>query len=257
MRVALKFLVLAVAVSMAMGQSEAPNDIAKKNEANQLYNDGNALYKKGNFQGAIEKYTGAIAIIPEYQYYYQLGLCYKNLRQMDKAVAEFENSIKLKPDFAVGHYALGGAYLAMADYDKSIESFKSVLKADPNMDRAIRGITEAYAGKAQQLLQAGKIEDAGKTVDEAMAKEYDNSKLYLLAARIYNKLSQWEKALDMAQKALEVKKRGSKGAEYFELGVAYKNLKEYAKARKAFQESKKDPTYARNAQYELDGLRGR
>jgi tetratricopeptide (TPR) repeat protein len=66
-----------------------------------------------------------------------------------------------------------------------------------------------------------------------------------------------EKALEAAQEAIQLKKRGAKGAEYFEVGLAYKKLKDYDKARTAFLEAKKDPSYSRNAQYELDGLKGK
>ncbi|MEX0737125.1 MAG: hypothetical protein WD182_06755, partial [Bacteroidota bacterium] len=60
-----------------------------------------------------------------------------------------------------------------------------------------------------------------------------------------------------AEEAIKQKKRGAKGAEYFEIGLAYKKMKDNEKARAAFAEAKKDPTYSRNAQYELDGLKGR
>ncbi len=255
MRKLLGILLIVAGVASALAQSTPPPE--PKVQADILFNEGNALFKKGDYQGAIEKYSSAIALAPDYKYHYQLGLSYKNSRQMDKAIAEFENSIKLKNDFTVGYLALGGAYLTTAEYAKSIEAFKSVLKLEPKNERAIKAISEAYAGNAQYLINEGKFEEAGRELDGAMVQEYDNPKLYLLAARIYNRLGQPEKAFDAAEHALKTKKRGSRGAEYFELGVALKGLQQYAKAREAFNEARKDPSYAKNAQYELDGLKGK
>lgn len=239
----------------AFSQSSAPDP--KKIEADKLYNEGNALFRSGNYTGAIEKYSASLALAKDFRYYYQLGLSYKNARQTDKAIEAFEESIKLKTDFYQGYNALGGTLLASRVYDKSIEAFKQALKYNPQMSQAVTGIGEAYAGQAQQLVNDGKFSDAGKLVDEALDQHPNNPKLYLVGAIVYNKLDQPEKAIQAAEEAIKQKKRGAKGAEYFEIGLAYKKMKDHEKARSAFAEAKKDPAYSRNAQYELDGLKGK
>jgi tetratricopeptide (TPR) repeat protein len=228
-----------------------------KVEADKLYNEGNSLYRTGNYLGAIEKYRAAIGINQDYKYYYQLGLSYKNTRQNEDAIAAFEEALKLKTDFASGYNALAGTMLERGNFDKAIESFKRALRYDPQMERAKKGLGEAYAGKIQELINGGKINDATGLVEEATEQHSDNAKLYLLAAMVHNKMEKPEKAIEAAQEALKLKKRGAKGAEYFEMGVAYKKLKEFDKARTAFTEARKDPQYSRNAQYELDGLKGK
>jgi tetratricopeptide (TPR) repeat protein len=256
MRRALTLLVSCVLVmSVAFSQGSTPDE--KKNDAKKLFNEGNALYKSGNYTGAAEKYKSALALDEDYAYYYGLGLCLKNGKQYEEAISALESSIKLKPDFEGSYNAVGGVYLIQGQYDKAIDAFKTALKYSPKLAPARKGITEAYAGKGQQLYDQGKLEQAGDLVDEALQEESDNAKLYLLAARIYNKLEHPEKALDAANQALKLKKGRSKGAEYFEIGIAHKQLKEFAKARTAFNEARKDPVYSRNAQYELDGLKGK
>ena len=49
--------------------------------------------------------------------------------------------------------------------------------------------------------------------------------------------------------------KGPKGAAYFEMGLAYRNMGNMAKAKDAFSNAKKDPAYARNADYELKMLK--
>lgn len=254
------FLVLLIAVATSLALAQSPSSSTpdqQKNDADKLYNEGNSLFRAGNFSGAIEKYKAALAIAKDFKYHYQLGLSYKNSRQMDQAIASLEEAVRVKNDFAIGHNALGGTYLAGGVYDKSIEAFKQALKYNPSLDHSKKGIEEAYAGKIQELSDAGKFTDAGNMSDEALATYKENPKLYLLAARVYNRLEQPQKAVDAAEKAISLKKKGGKGAEYFEIGIAYKRMKDFAKAREAFNEARKDPQYGRNAQYELDGLKGR
>lgn len=254
----LGFLGLCLMLSLQVGYAQADGQASNsKIEADKLYNEGNALYKAGNYMAAIEKYTAALNLNKDYKYYYQLGLSYKNTRQLDQAVNAFQEALKLKTDFAIGYNALAGTELARGNYDKAIEGFKQALRYDPQMDRARKGLSEAYAGKIQQLVNDGKISEASALADEAIQQHSDDPKLYLVAAIVYNKMEKPEQALNAAQEAIKLKKRGTKGAEYFEIGIAYKKLKDYEKARAAFQEAKKDPAYSRNAQYELEGLKGK
>ncbi|MBI2618692.1 MAG: tetratricopeptide repeat protein [Ignavibacteriales bacterium] len=241
-------------VLLAAAQDGAPD---QQNEAKKLFNEGNRLYKAGNYTGAAEKYKAALALDQNFAFHYQLGLCFKNSKQYDDAIASLLASVKLNPGFSGAHNAIGGVYLTQGEFDRAIESFKSALDLDPNLKPAQKGISEAYAGKCQQLFDAGRLEQAGGLADEALAQHSDNGKLYLVAARIYNKQERPDKALDAANDALKLKKGRAKGAEYFEIGIAHKKLQEYDKARSAFAEARKDPIYSRNAQYELDGLKGK
>ncbi|HEY4612792.1 MAG TPA: tetratricopeptide repeat protein [Bacteroidota bacterium] len=257
MRLFTMIVAMIVVAAIGFAQSSPPPADAQKVEADKLYNEGNALFRSGNYSGAIEKYKAALAIAKDYKYYYQIGISYKNSRQMVQAVASLEESVKAKNDFAAGYHALGGTYQTGGQYDKSIEAFKLAVKYNPSYEPSKKGIEEAYAGKIQELSDAGKYEDAGTFSDEALATYKDNPKLYLLASRAYNRLDQMQKAIEAAQQALKLKKRGGMGAEHYEIGVAYKKMKDWQKAREAFNEAKKDPQYSRHAQYELDGMKGR
>jgi tetratricopeptide (TPR) repeat protein len=241
--------------SISLGQSADPNQT--ENDARKLFNEGNALFKSGNYMAAIEKCKAALVLDQDYRYHYLLGLSYKNSKQYESAVEALSASIGLNTQFAAAHNAIGGVYLIQGNFDKSITAFKAALQADPKLKQSQKGISEAYAGKGQELMDQGKYDEAGVLIDEALGQHSDNSKLYLLAARIYNRLEKPDKAIEVAEEAAKLKKGRSKGAEYFEIGVAYRKMKEFAKARAAFVEAAKDPAYNRNAQYELDGLKGR
>ncbi len=239
----------------ALAQGSASAD--QENEAKKLFNEANGLFRSGNYAAALEKGKAAIALGEDYRYHYLVGLCYKNIKQYGDAIASLQASVKLQPNFAGSHNAIGGVYLIQGDFADALDAFKTALKYDPKLKPALSGIAEAYAGRTQQLMDEGKLEEAGEIADEGIQQNSNTAKLFLLAARVYNKLEKPDKALDAANRALQLKKGRSKGAEYFEVGIAYKKMKDFSKARSAFTEARKDPTYARNAQYELDGIKGK
>ena len=80
-------------------------------------------------------------------------------------------------------------------------------------------------------------------------KNYDAA--YLVLARVYNALGNWNKSLNAAQKALKYRSRISKGGPYYYMGVAYKNEGNISKAKKMFKLAKKDASYRKTANYEL------
>ena len=248
-------LLFMVNVGLTLSQTGSPE--LKKTEAEKLFQEGNLLQKARKYSIAIEKYKAALDSAEDFSYHYQLGLCYRSSKQYGNAIAAMEASIRLKPNFGGSHNVLGELYLLRRDYDRGIESFKQALKYEPHLKTALDGVSEAYARKGQQLLDEGKLSAAGALMEEALQRRSDNAAVYLVAARIYNKLERPEKSIEAANEAMKLKKENSKGAEYFEIGIAHKKMNEYDRARRAFTEARKDPKYNRHAQKELDGLKGK
>jgi tetratricopeptide (TPR) repeat protein len=222
-------------------------------EAAKLFNEGNALLRSGNYKAAIEKYDQALKFQQDPKFYYNKGLAHKALRQNEEAINAFKQAINLKQDFAPAYNAIAGIYLVQGDYDNAIENYKKALEYDKKLDAAVKGIVEALIGKSNFLIQAGKFQEALDLLVQATSYRQDYPKVYVMLAIVYNKLSQHDKAVESAKKAIELNPKSADA--YFELGVAYKKLGQVEEAKKAFLEAKKDPRLARNAQYELDLLK--
>ncbi len=242
-----------LAISFALGQGG--NSVKPEVEAAKLFNEGNFLLRSGNYKGAIEKYDKALSLQKDPKFYYNKGIALKALRQYDDAIKTFEEAINLKNDFAPAYNAIAGIYLSQGNYDKAIENYTKALEYDKKFDAAVKGIVEALIGKSTVLLQAGKFQEALDLLMQSTTYRQDYPKVYVMLAIIYNKLSQHDKAIESAKKAIELSPKSTNADAYFELGVAYKKLGQIEEARKAFLEAKKDPRLARNAQYELDLLK--
>lgn len=65
-----------------------------------------------------------------------LGLAYYKKGFYDNAVAEFLDSLELRPDHPVVHYHLGLAYFKKGDKDQARKELEKALKLDQNFDGA-------------------------------------------------------------------------------------------------------------------------
>ncbi|MBE0643074.1 MAG: tetratricopeptide repeat protein [Bacteroidetes bacterium] len=232
-----------------------PSMAQSNNDAKKLFNDGNALLKSGDFEGAISKYNAALKIEKHEFFYYQRGLAQKKARKMDEALASFQAAVETNPKWAVGYVALAGAYFVNQEYDKAIAEYEKALKENPTLGQAKKGLAAAQTAQAQTLLGQGEILGAIALCDKAIANDEKYDKAYLILSQAQNKNGKYDDAIKAAQNAIKFIKTPQKGAAYFEMGLAYRNLGNIAKAKEAFTNAKKDPGYARNADYELKMLK--
>ena len=69
---------------------------------------------------------------PEAKHHFQTGIKLQKKFSYDEAVREFEEALKLSPDFAEAHHALGLVYIEKQLNEKAIKEFNEVLRLNPN-----------------------------------------------------------------------------------------------------------------------------
>jgi tetratricopeptide (TPR) repeat protein len=233
----------------------ASGSFAQSNtEAKKLYNEGNGMLKGGDYDGAISKYNAALKLEKHEFYYYQRGLAERRSRKIDESIVSFNEALKLNPNFAAGHVALAGSLFTKNDFDGAIENYEKALKENPTLGQAKKGLAAAQVARAADMVNRGDVSGAIDLTKKALENDPKFDKAHIIMAQAYNKDGKYNDAISAANEALKHIK-GAKGAAYFELGLAHRNLGNTAKAREAFTQAKRDPTYARNADYELKMLR--
>ena len=65
-----------------------------------------------------------------------LGDALSGLKQFDRAIAEFETALELKPKDVDAQIGLAEAYRSTDQKEKARELIEAVLKLDPNNERA-------------------------------------------------------------------------------------------------------------------------
>ena len=77
---------------------------------------GNILAEDYRYEEAIENYEQAVKIKPDYyEAYFNMGLAYKNLNIYDFALQYLKKTIQLNPDFYLAYEEAGRVYLSVGD----------------------------------------------------------------------------------------------------------------------------------------------
>jgi len=107
---------------------------------------GNAYYKKGQYGRAIADFDQTIGLDPNYAFAYSFrGNAYLKTGQHDRAIADYDRAIELGVEDAETYYNRGSAYQTKGQYDRAIADFDKAIELNPQ-----------YAAPAEALKRLGK-----------------------------------------------------------------------------------------------------
>jgi len=125
------------------------------------------------------------------------SLEFKEKEYADKALVLINEVIKNNSRNAEAYLAAGYAYEILQDYEKSFENYNEAINIEPNND-----IAYVKRGHAYDLF--GNLELAEQDYLKAYEINPVNDMALLNLARIYQRKSEWEKALSFANQAFSV-----------------------------------------------------
>jgi superkiller protein 3 len=71
---------------------------------------------------ALAKYQKTIEIKPDYaRGYYNIGSIYREEKKIDEAIASFQRAVEINPKYAEAHYALAAMYYEKQEFKLAIE----------------------------------------------------------------------------------------------------------------------------------------
>ena len=82
--------------------------------------------------------------------YYNRGIAYGAKGDYDRAIADFNEAIRLDPKSARAYGNRGNDYLAKGDYDHAIADYNEVIRLDPKSARAYNNRGGAYSAKGDR-----------------------------------------------------------------------------------------------------------
>ena len=135
---------------------------------------GNFLMTLRQIDKAIERYSHAIELNPNYTYAYSnRGIAYGEKGDYNRAIEDFNTVIKMNPDDAEVYNRRGSAYGNKGDYNRAIEDFNTVIKMNPDDARAHSNRGTAYSSRGD-FNKA--MDDFGKAIklDSNYATAYNN-----------------------------------------------------------------------------------
>ncbi|WP_341524797.1 tetratricopeptide repeat protein [Nostoc sp. UHCC 0302] len=149
------FLKLSAQTGVDVGVSSPSTSIATVPKADDFFIQGGDKYHKGDYKGAIADYNQAIKINPNYaDAYYKLGLAHRDSGDNQKAVEDLQKATEL---FAVqgkkadAKRSQGVIRYLLKDYKGAITASTEAIRLNPNDAQAynIRGTARYYLGDKQ------------------------------------------------------------------------------------------------------------
>jgi tetratricopeptide (TPR) repeat protein len=146
-----------------------------------MYNNrGNAYNRKGDHDRAIQDFSEAIRLSPQFGYYNNRGVDYYEKSDYDHAIQDFNEANRLNPNDASVYLARGNTYDRKRDYDHAIQDFNEAIHLNPNYVRAYYDRGKAYNSQ-------GDYDRAIQDLSEAIRlKPNDPSYYYSRGSAYYN-----------------------------------------------------------------------
>lgn len=221
---------------------------------------GNEAYKKKEFAEALKHYEKAIELDPTNMTFYS------NKAAVLFEKGEYEECIKLckqavevgreqRADYTLIAKALtriGNAFLKMDKLEEALTWFDKSLSEhrDPELVKKQKALEKDVAERKRRayidpelaqeeknignkFFKEGNFPEAMKHYTEAVKRDPDNAILYSNRAACYTKLMEFQRALEDCEMCIKKDPKFIKG--YIRKGAALMAMKEYSKARSAFE----------------------
>ena len=159
-------------ISACTAASELAN-WSRRSMAEIFINRGTAYRLNRDLDSAIADYTQAIRIDPTLDVaFHDRGLVYLDKGDFDRAIADFRQAIEIKVEFASAFTGLGDAYQAKGDAARAIAYYSEALRLGSKEDGAFSPF-EAYFGRAAAYRAKGDFDRAIADYDAANRIESD------------------------------------------------------------------------------------
>jgi tetratricopeptide (TPR) repeat protein len=139
------------------------------------FNAGDQYFDQGLYAKAIEEYQQAVKIKPDWALAHNnLGLAYAKAQQLESAIREYNEAIKLDPKIAEAYYNLASIYYDRRAFPQAILHYKKALEINPRLAEAHHNLgaayyeTKQYESAWKEALEAQKLGFDTKNLVEAL-----------------------------------------------------------------------------------------
>jgi tetratricopeptide (TPR) repeat protein len=160
---------------------------------------GVALDRKSQTDEAIRQYQEAIRLKPDFaSAHYNLGNALGEKGQTDEAIRQYQEAIRLAPDNAAIHDNLGSALLKKNQIDEAIRQYQEAIRLKPDY-------ANAYNNLGTALNRKGQTDEAIRQFQEAIRLAPDFANAYNNLGTVLGMKGQIDEAINQYQEAIRLK----------------------------------------------------
>ena len=211
--------------------------------------------KLRELEEVIKNYTEAIKLNPkDASAYNHRGVAKYKLRDFQEAIKDFDEAIKLKPKSDNVYYNRGNSKANLEMYEEAIEDYNQAIKLNPKD-------ADAYSNRGVSISRLGKFKEAIKDFDEAIKLNPNYALAYYNRGSDKTRLGEYKKAIEDFREAIKLNPNDAES--YNNQGTAKNNLGRSEEAIEDHTEAIRlkpdyvDAYYNRgNAKYKLERFKG-
>ena len=189
---------------------------------------GYAYQARGEYDRAIQDYDEAIRLKPDAFVYGNRGSAYHAKGDNDRAIQDYDEAIRLRPDEALAYSGRGIAYRDKGQIDRAIQDFDKDIRLGPDNPYAYVRRGHAYRDK-------GDNDRAIQDYDQAIRLKPDDDSAYVDRGIAYYHKGQADRAIQDYNEAIRFKSDSAQV--YVDRAAAYHVAGQYDRAVQDYDEA--------------------
>jgi lipoprotein NlpI len=148
--------------------------LSQENLSVAYYRRGVAYFSKLDYDHSMPDYDQAIRLNPNFSNAYNnRGVVYNEKGNYDRAIQDYDQAIRLNPNYALAFHNRGVAYNHKSEFDRAIPDFDQSIRLNSNYAPAFHNRGNSYFGKVD-FDRAIQDYDQAIRLDPKYALAYDN-----------------------------------------------------------------------------------
>ncbi len=175
-------------------------------------NYGNFLMGKGQYEKAIEHFTEALRIDPQYlqargnlsETFNKQGIVLQKQNRVDQAIEKWQQAIQLNPEHSQAHFNIGLALAGKGKNEQAVEYFKKALQQKPDWHEPYNDLGLAYAQLGREDLAVKNYNKALQLKPDYPNAHYNLGCLYYRQGKVELAVGHWAQTARLKPDFVEV-----------------------------------------------------